>query len=245
MIKNLPMRIQLDPRGKIRLGKKGPNGYPVSLDYFDVDCFEELKQLYDERPDKLKVAFPTDDLDISALNEMRLYNSAQKIVRQCDGIQCTHRLENTISGHTYQPGEVTKCVCQEAGDDDAKKKCTPHLWLKLFVLHPTDLSLLNPYCYGLHTGGWSSIQNVISALRQVQAVYGSIQRRVFELVVKKVKANSGPNQFPVLELHPQPMAMNTGKLLPPPEASSERLTQLEPSVRVSMEEGDREDDPFL
>ncbi|MCL4540175.1 MAG: hypothetical protein M1378_11375, partial [Bacteroidetes bacterium] len=141
MIKNLNTRVQIDKRGKIKIGGKSEKGYPVSFDYFDLKAFPELQRAYGDKPNSLRVMFPSDNLNDIASNDYRLYNS-KRLVRKCDGIECVHLLDN--NGH--HAGEITQCICQP----NMKDACTPYMMLKVFVLTKED-KIINPYAYALVT----------------------------------------------------------------------------------------------
>src|SRR3990172_10275402 len=90
MRKNIKIRISSDLRGKIKTGEKSDKGYPKSLDYFNVESFPELAIAYVNKPEKLIVYCPSDNLSDFFFTEYSKWgkgtNQEQGIkLRSCDG----------------------------------------------------------------------------------------------------------------------------------------------------------------
>ena len=115
------MRISTDQRGKIKTGTKIPNPkkeggtIPKSLDYFKIDAFPELVNAYGNKPEKLFVMFPVDEIEGFFSTEYNLWaqkgDSVAVKKRYCDSQECVHVLQETVNGKDYAPGEISTCLC--------------------------------------------------------------------------------------------------------------------------------------
>jgi len=217
MIKNVKMRISVDNRGKISTGRKNPEtGYPQSLDHFDITDFQELVSVYGDKPDKIVVVFPTDEVsDFFDCNYM-LYGKQKGdavLKRRCDGEECIHRIKETVGGKTYEQGEFSSCVCSdlpEMIEDDkhpGKEKPNPErckygAWLKAFVLNPHTKKIENPNCYFFETHSKNSGDAVLSEIEKIKALNMGVIRGIpFILSVKMVSGKTSATQkFPIWNL---------------------------------------------
>ncbi|WP_448510665.1 recombination directionality factor [Immundisolibacter sp.] len=175
----LKFKIPCNPNGAITSGikvvsERTGKEYPKALDYFVIEDFPELVNSYGQKPKKLVLFFPTNDiagfLDINYV----LYGSNQQLIRKCNGETCFHRIDNEIDEKTkFKAGQTTPCICKEYGlSDDHKKKCHVFFWMKAFI---GDLKLgkvNSPVCYLFKSGSKNSAENIISEINKVLDITG-------------------------------------------------------------------------
>lgn len=149
MIKNLQIRLVCDKRGKITSGIKTNEGYPKAVEYFVIEDFPEIEAEYGKQPKKLLVAFPINDIHSLFDCNYVLYSKNQTKIRQCDGENCIHRIDEEINGVKYLAGEESKCICDEIEDD--KKRCRCVMYLKCWILRKNG-QLLSPNIYLFQSG---------------------------------------------------------------------------------------------
>jgi hypothetical protein len=208
----------VDPRGKIKSGMKAKNSqgveYPKSLDYFNIDKFDELKAAYGEKPAALVVKFPSDELiDFFDCN-FELYGGrkgegeAGTLIRRCDGETCIHRIKESVDDHKgsvkiYAAGEETPCICQDIDEKD-KQRCRYSAYLKAWIVLPQTGNIENPLCYLFETHSQNSGDAIMSAINDVRILTGGTIRGVtFSLAVKMVSGKTDAKQkFPIWTLLP-------------------------------------------
>jgi len=126
-------RINVDKRGKITTGikKKNDKGveYPSTTDYFVIDEFPELKAIYGEKPKKLMLVFPQNEISSFLQIDKVLYGSNNAMIRKCDEIECIHRIDEELDHvgiidvdgslketepfkKKYVAGEISECCCK-------------------------------------------------------------------------------------------------------------------------------------
>ena len=123
MRKNWKMRISADRRGKITTGKKTQSKsgkeIPTSLEYFNIEKFPELVAAYGDKPEKLFIAFPSNDIDQFFQTEYVVWAQSKSggawKKRSCDGEECTHHVPEVLNVDgkqvKYNAGEVHECFC--------------------------------------------------------------------------------------------------------------------------------------
>lgn len=199
MIKNIKYRINCDERGKITTGEKSEKGFPKTLDYFDISDFPELANSYGNKPTKLIIYFPTDNIeDFFDCNYVR-YGSNNSKIRQCDGEECIHRIREEFNGKVYNPGDITKCICQEIEEE---KRCQYSMYMKAWIVDPLVGKVNNPLCYLFHTGSKNSGDNILSELEKIKILNMGVLRGVpFALTVKMAeKKDNAMKKFPIWNL---------------------------------------------
>ncbi len=200
MIKDIQARINVDHRGKITTGKKSDKGYPQTTDYFVVDDFPELKKCYGEKPQKLVLFFPSDNIaDFFDCNYV-LYGNETKL-RQCDGETCLHRIDEDISGKKFKAGSESECICKTLLTDE-KKKCRYVAYIKAWIADPKLGRVENPLCYLLQTGSKNSGDTIFSELEKIKSLNMGILRGVpFGLSVEMVGGRDNAKvKFPIWHL---------------------------------------------
>jgi len=211
--------IGVDPRGKIKTGRKSDKGFPQALDHFNIDPFPELKEWYGEKPAQLFVYFPSHNVADFVTEEYNLYGLHETKIRSCDGETCIHRIKEVLptrSGENreYGQGEMSDCVCQflrewvETADPKLsepirKKLCKYAFYLKAFVADPKTGKVHNTSCYLFETHSENSGAAVISEIDKIQMLtQGHIAMLPFALSVKMVAGKTNANQkFPIWDLH--------------------------------------------
>lgn len=201
MLKSLKAnRINVDNRGKITTGIKTKNAsgveYPKATEYFVIDSFPELVEVYGDKPKKLVIVFPTNDpIDFFDVN-MVLYGKNNAMIRKCDGVECVHRIdeeldlqakfvdEETIEQidvhkRKYAAGEISECCCKLmpqtiAGSGDKEKKnpklCNCAMYLKAFIVDYKIQRIIKPLCYLFYSGSENTAANIYSELEKVKTI---------------------------------------------------------------------------
>jgi len=239
-----------DNRGKISTGMKSPKGFPMSTDYFVCDAFKEITGLYGEKPSKLIIYMPSDDLyDFFDCN-FQQYRSDHQKVRQCDGEFCRHILDETVNikpkeGETelrvksFEQGQVTACICNFMPETVPNPKknnepmknpqlCSYGMSLKAFVANPVTLRPMSPQPIMFRSGSKNTGDTIFTELKR----YPRFRGIPFELEVSIVRV--GQNKFPVWKIRPyieiesmiayqlEAAPIDTGlRALPPPLAPVE------------------------
>lgn len=241
-------RMMCDSRGKISTGMKSPKGYPMSTDYFVCDAFKEITGLYGEKPKKLIIYMPSDDLyDFFDCN-FQQYRSDHQKVRQCDGEMCRHILDETVNikpkeGETelrsksFEQGQVTACICNYMPETVVNKKnetvknpqlCSYGMSLKAFVANPVTMRPMSPQPIMFRSGSKNTGDTIFTELKR----YTRFRGIPFEVEVDLVRV--GGKQFPVWKIRPyidfesmvsyqlENAPVDTGlRALPPPMAPVE------------------------
>lgn len=230
MLKSLKAnKINVDRRGKITTGtkiysEKAGRDIPHATDYFNIDSFPELKEVYGEKPSKLMIIFPTDEIaDFFAADNV-LYGSNNAMIRKCDGEECTHRIDEelTLVGRyneageleetpehqkKYVAGEIGECVCKlmpatingQRGEKKNPKLCSCAMYLKAFVVDHKKGKIIQPTCYHFYSGSENSAMNIYSELMKIfKLMNGRIAGLPFGLSVDMVPGRTRANiKYPI------------------------------------------------
>ncbi len=201
----LKPKINVDKRGKITTGIKvvNQNGkeYPKATDYFVIDDFPELKKCYGEKPKKLVLFFPDNEIESFFNADMVLYGKNQTLIRKCDGNECIHRIDEEVAGQKYVAGEISECVCTNLPEDD-KKRCKLAMYMKAYVADAKTGKIENPLCYLFYTGSRNSAENLYSELKKIRNLLGGNLIGIpFGLSVEMVSGRTDAKQkFPIWNL---------------------------------------------
>ena len=225
MIKRSPtkgairFRVNRDQRAYITTGKKSDKGYPQTLDHFDVSAFPEIAAVYGDKPTEIVIALPSNqiaDFFDDTFGAWARKSGDATLKRNCDGVECTHRVEEALNGVQYGRGEVSECVCVDLPEDD-KQRCSYTAILKAFVLHPDGREFLSPICYAFKTGSLNSGDSVRSELlkmdflmRQQNAGENRLAGLPLRLSVRMVGGKADARQkFPIWSLTAMTFAVPT------------------------------------
>lgn len=197
--RNRNIRITVDPRGKIKTGYKGADGLPKKLDHFLMKhpvsgevLFPELIEAYGEKPTKIMICFPSDNLEDVFNDDYNLWTKTETKRRSCNGELCTHVLDEVIQGKKYSAGSQSECVCEKHGlfdteDKDLKKiVCKCDMYLKAYIFNPHTKKVLNPLPYLFSCHSTNSADNIHSMLARINKLKGI----PFEVFLKKVTKNN-------------------------------------------------------
>lgn len=194
-------RLAFPQIGKIKCGKKGANGFPVSVDYFiPTGKYESyFREAYGEKPSTLQVVFMEDDPKLVCDERLELRNSAGQLIAKGDGIN--FHVFN-MKSEKYEPFSIEdhpdileRLVAKYGGE----WKTT----LTLRFLLPKISGLVGHW--ELRTGGEkSSIPEIIGVFDRVLEQMGYIKGIIFDLNVAVHKSNkpNSKSKFPVLSLVP-------------------------------------------
>ena len=193
---------------------------PKSLDYFNIARAPELQKMYGEKPNALLISMPSDDLHQCFTDNYVLYGvskagNASKI-RECNGLECTHRIAENIGGVQYGEGEQGECICVLHGLNDSedkevrKKACKVLMNLRAFVLNPQTEKIESTTPYLFESGSINSANAIVTALEAMQSLTtiltrgtARLQHIPFWIRVKMVPSKTDPKaKFPIWEMSP-------------------------------------------
>lgn len=233
MIKYLKSnRINVDRRGKITTGMKVTNDkgveYPKATDFFVIDDFPELKAIYGDKPKKLVIVFPTDDVTDFFTADLVLYGSNNQMIRKCDGEECLHRIDESLNlinrynnagdveelekpiVKNYVAGEISECCCklmpQEIEKDGKLKKnpklCNVAMYMKAFIVNYKTGKIVSPLCYHFYSGSENTASNIYSELKKTSLLRsGAIKGIPFGLSVDMVSGRTdAKKKYPIWNL---------------------------------------------
>lgn len=172
MRKDIKMRISCDMRGKITTGKKSEKGFPMSLDYFDIGEFPELRAAYGEKPAKLVIIFPSNNIDDFVFTEYSQWggkgSSAVK-KRNCDGETCMFNAAGKVNGNAIDAGASCPCVCKAyklTGED----ACKCYTSMKAFIVNPQTGKIENHIPYKFENHSVNSSDNVLTEIFKIAQI---------------------------------------------------------------------------
>lgn len=185
--------------GKIKCGMKSDRGLPMSVDYFiATDKYAGLfNQAYGEKPQTIRIVFPSDDAEQVCKEEYEYRDDAGKVIATGDGE--TFKVWN---GEKY----VAYCIDQypdimEWVKENFASKMGWKVTLTLNFIIPEVRGVMG--CWQYQTkGSASSIPGVRDAFDAVLETNGKVKGVVFDLSVKFAKSQKPGqnNRFPVVSL---------------------------------------------
>ena len=185
--------------------------YPKSLDYFYIEPFPELISAYGEKPNKLFIVFPADNIEEFYQTEYNLWASkggSHVKKRSCDGEECIHHVAEDIAGQRYVAGEISPCLCMDSEISlDKKELCKSYTGLKAYILHPNTGKIISPTCYLFETHSDNSSDNIYTEIDKVWHMTGGVITKIpFILSVQMVETTAAENgnaekrKFPIWHL---------------------------------------------
>ncbi len=202
-IKGVTGVVRLPRLGKIRLGIKKENAdgipYPCPTDYFV--CPEEVKKVFGEKPQELRIMFPTDDQAQWASQYLRCYSASRGLVCRGDGETAVARIDirsGDIANRNSAETELKEIPCNPA-------KCGYYQSAR--CRRVMNLQFLLPDCpgfgvYQLDTSSFYSIVNVNSCLELIRGTCGrlSMLPLALRLVEQEVQPEGKKKTARVLNL---------------------------------------------
>ena len=202
-IKGVSEVIRLPRLGKIRLGVKKENGegisYPVPTDYFV--CPDEVRKVFGEKPNELRVMFPTEDERQWSSQYLRCYSASWGLICRGDGEMAVARVDvhtGEIASRESTETELREITCNPA-------RCEYNQ--KLQCRRVMNLQFILPDCpgfgvYQLDTGSFFSIVNVNSCLELIRGVCGRLSMipLSLKLVKKEVQVEGKTKTARILNL---------------------------------------------
>lgn len=213
--------------GKIKVGQKGPTGFPQSVDYFICDSKYApfFQQVYGDKPTSIQIIFVSDD-PAESCNERYECRDGAKLLGYGDG-------ETT---HLYNAAKDA----YEATDDRERIKAAGkwEVILTIQFIIPKIQGVFGVFTFTTK-GDKSTIPQIRDAFDQVKQMAGTVVNIPFDLNVQKVKSQKpgSKSSFPVVSLVPNiaPANMeilntylnqgNTVKQLGPGPLSDEKITK--------------------
>lgn len=170
MIYGFDDRLRIQRAGKIRLGQKvevtGSGGRkverPVALDYFVVP--PEVAAVYGDKPRKLDIMFPTEDMEEVAGTSLRWYGTSGAPKCIGNGREATRFDDET--------GEWVNITCPYQSCPVYEKGHCQEVASLRFILHKVPGAALS--VYQLDTGSWNSTMNIKSTLTLLKSALGRI-----------------------------------------------------------------------
>lgn len=206
MRKDIRKRIPFDLRGWISSGKKSEEGdYPTALDYYDISAFPELMAVYGEKPSKLILKFPSNELSEFLVSEYNAWGGKTEPIkkRSCDRETCVHFIDEKLGNKKFVSGEESACLC-ELGEMPEKDICDCYTSFKAYIVDRNGL-LINPICYRFRTKSKNSSDNIISALLEAKEINeGFIKRTYFVLEVAMYSSviDNQKRKYPIWNMQP-------------------------------------------
>jgi hypothetical protein len=210
MIKDIKMRLTVDPRGKIKTGQKSDKGFPQSLDHFNVEAFPELQKEYGNKPIEIFIYVPSDTITDFFDCEYNTYGSNNQKKRSCDGENCIHRINEEINNVKYVAGELNKCICPTLpltvyrGDKEVPNPdiCKYVAYFRAWIAYPKSGKVENPLCYLFETHSKNSGDAIYSELDKIKTLnHGTLRGVPFKLSVKMVSGKmDAKTKFPIWSL---------------------------------------------
>jgi hypothetical protein len=194
-----------DGRGKITTGKKGKSStgkdIPKSVDHFNIEKFPELVHIYGEKPDKLFILFPSDNVDDFFQTEYNRWATSDSgnpwKKRSCDGETCYHNSLETLrvdgKDQDFKPGEEHECFKCHSPDDcslDSDDRCSTYTAFSAFILDPRSKhgTIVLPRPYRFQTNSVNSSDNLLSELFNIFDNFGGLSGIPFVLSVKMTES---------------------------------------------------------
>lgn len=174
--------VMLPRRGKIRLGEKklGKGGveYPSALDYFAVP--EEVAEIYGEKPRKLDVMIPTENIEEFFPQWYKRYGSSAGLLCKGNGKVATAMMDAGGMGEVECHGR--ECTFYQ------EKACKQIGNLQIILPKVKGLGV-----YQIDTSSWNSIVNINSGLKMVKGMLGRMSWIPLVLEVKMQEAHPTVN----------------------------------------------------
>ena len=219
MIKDKPQAVRFPRLGKIKVGIKSDKGYPQSVDYFvpTGNYAEEVNKLYGEKPTKIKVVFPFDDVEKNMNEFYRQYKSSG-LFRICDGFNCNKASDE---------GEFHEVPCEK----ESGCECNASMNLQFIIM---GLPVVGVWAFD--SASYYSRMNVRSSLQMTIALGGKLQGVPFWMTVEMQESSGSgnKNRFPVISLAPAVTAedmiqIKASSPLPElPEPENEQAASVDP-----------------
>jgi len=174
-IKNLSEIRRVPRLGKIRLGIKveprGQNPYPRATDYFVV--VDEIKKFVGDKPKKLNIMFPTEEVDKFAQQWLRCYSFTQGLVCKGNGVKATRKIDvdtGDIARSSTREWVFSDWNCDPNTCEQYLEKQCRRVMNLLFML--PDVPGLG--CWQLDTTSFYSIVNINSCIDLIKTICGRI-----------------------------------------------------------------------
>ncbi len=185
--------------GKIKVGRKGENGYPQSVDYFICDSKYKsfFDEAYGEKPDTIQIAFISDSFESSCDERFEC--------RDKDG-----RLSAKGDGESYYLYDsIKKKYLLEADKEKLKNIGKWSTILTLTFVIPKIRGVFGVFQFSTK-GKESSVPQIRDAFDMVKESAGTVVNIPFDLTVKKVKSQKPgeKSSFPVVNLVPNVSQQN-------------------------------------
>ncbi|MBL7987934.1 MAG: hypothetical protein JNJ94_07730 [Chlorobi bacterium] len=202
---NLLVQARADSRGVIRCGttKSGKDKHgkerelPQKLDYWNIEPFPELIEVYGTKPKTLYGYLTSPDILAVISAEYQRWGGGVK-TRACDRQHCVHRVASTIAGVSYGVGEISDCLC-DGPLRDTSSKCMMNCTLDLKIVHPQTGRLVQALPYRFRTHSEHNAQALLSVLVPLEDFdleeHGESQlhKQLFALSVRMVSRKSDAN----------------------------------------------------
>jgi len=174
-IKGVSEVVRLPRQGKIRLGIKKENAegitYPEPTDYFV--CPDEVIKVFGEKPEELRIMFPTEDKAQWASQYLRCYSESGNLICRGDGETALAKVE-TVNREAGSKGETISKLLEMPCNPD---RCP--MYKQGYCRRVMNLQFLLPDCpgfgvYQLDTSSFYSIVNINSSLELIRGVSGRL-----------------------------------------------------------------------
>lgn len=231
------VRVTHDGRGKISAGS-GEAGKMKKLDYFNITAFSELIEIYGDKPTKILVRAPANNIEEFYNDAFELWGRPRDaapdvkgtLKRTCTGKTAIYRTEQTVGGRKYAAGEEAPCACKALPPEVMSKRgrmvpnpevCKYHCRVKFYACNPDTGNIIHALCYLFDTHSKNSGKAVFAELDKVE---GRLRFVPFLISVKLVQDMKDiQKKFPVWQL--ELLGSIDTRMLEIPKDVARQLTQ--------------------
>jgi hypothetical protein len=203
-IQDLSENIRIPRLGKIHLGIRHPEkNYPMKTDYFvlpkDHSDYAKMVKLFGEKPKKLRVLIPSEDIEDWAPQYYKAYNMTYGLVCRGDG-NTALRMADVKDGELPRtPKDKTEYATSKVNMIDIPcpgknckyyqdKKCGEVMNLRVIIPELPGLGI-----WQIDTGSINSILNINSCAKLIKNAFGRIRNIPLELTLEPINVNNPEN----------------------------------------------------
>ena len=180
MIRGFDDHLRIQRLGKIRLGvkKQSKSGteYPQAVDYFV--CPPEVREIYGEKPRRLDVIIPHDNMEAIFPTSLKRYGSQRGLICRGNGQQAQCQIEGSDD---FQEIECSYKDCKHYQQGNCKEVGN------LQVILPEVRGVLG--VYQIDTSSYNSILNIKSGLEVLRRTVGRFSMIPLLLEVEMQQVN--------------------------------------------------------
>jgi len=177
--------------------------YPVATDYFvlpkDHADYQELVELFGEKPKELRILIPVEDEETWAEQYYKYYSRTRGLICKGDGVNALRMVDvktgelPTRDTETIRMTEIT-CRGKEC-PDYGRRGCGETMHLRFLIPEIPGLGI-----WQIDTGSINSILNINSCAKMIKKAFGRISLIPLKLTIEPVQVRN-PEEGKVKEVH--------------------------------------------